>query len=42
MTADPEKLREISLAAKALGPQCMRYQLKYPDELLDLYKTHRK
>ena len=40
MTADPEKLREISLAAKALGvPNACGH---ITDELLDLYKTHRK
>ena len=40
MTADPEKLREISLAAKALGvPNACSH---ITDELLDLYKTHRK
>ena len=40
MTADPEKLREIGLAAKALGvPNACGH---ITDELLDLYKTHRK
>ena len=40
MTADPEKLREIGLAAKALGvPNACSH---ITDELLDLYKTHRK
>ena len=40
MTADPEKLWEIGLAAKALGvPNACSH---ITDELLDLYKTHRK
>ena len=40
MTADPEKLREIGLAPKALGvPNACGH---ITDELLDLYKTHRK
>lgn len=40
MTAVPEKLREIGLAAKALGvPNACGH---ITDELLDLYKTHRK
>ena len=40
MTAVPEKLREIGLAAKALGvPNACSH---ITDELLDLYKTHRK
>ena len=37
---NPEKLREIGLAAKALGvPNACSH---ITDELLDLYKTHRK
>lgn len=40
LTDDPEKLRQLGLAAKALGtPDACGH---ITDELLDLYKTHRK
>lgn len=40
MTADPEKLWEIGLGGQGTGcPQCMRH---ITDELIGLYKTHRK
>ena len=40
MTADPQKLREIGLAAKALGvPDACGH---ITDELLKLYEAHQK